>query len=267
MDIDLLVSDRDLNKIHRLLSQRGYEARHPELFTSGLHRRVFEKSKHHVPYALRKKSLHLEIHFRLFKNPHVLPNSALDAWASPQTVVYAGVPLYSLSLIDNMIFLFVHGSIHKWHLLKWLLDLARFCRTAEIDWEQLRERARALDLERPVLQGLLLLDHLLAIPLPAAFSGLPGEKSVMKMTQHALTVIYESRETSKYGFRFALRERFYLLKLKKGKRYKLRYLRDLFYLDSNRDVLRLPSFLFPLYLVLNPFLWFYKNYLRNKKKC
>ena len=267
MDLDLLVEDRDLKKIHQLLIRRGYESKHPELFSSTLHWQVFKKSKHHLPYVHRKKSVNLEIHFRLFKNLHVFPNRALNAWTCPQTVVYAGVPLNALSPIDNMIFLFVHGSIHKWHLLKWLTDTAQLSHSPAIDWEKLCARAAAVDLQRPVLQGLLLLDHLFAIPLPGIFSRFPVGKPVMKMIHHALRVIKESRETAKSGFRFALRERFYLLKLKQGTRYKLRYLRDLFYLDSHRNILRLPPYLFPLYLVLNPFLWFYKNYLGNKKKC
>jgi hypothetical protein len=267
MDIDLLVENRDLMKVHQLLIHRGYESQHPELFSSNLHWKVFKKSKHHLPYVHREKSVNLEIHFRLFKNLHVFPNRALNAWTCHQTVIYAGVPLNALSLIDNMIFLFAHGSIHKWHLLKWLTDMAQLCHSPAIDWEKLHERAAAVGLQRPVLQGLLLLNHLFAIPLPGIFSQFPAGKPVTKITHHALRVIKESRETAKYGFRFALRERFYLLKLKQGMRYKLRYLRDLFYLDSHRGILRLPPYLFPLYLVLNPFLWFYKNYLRNKKKC
>ena len=166
-----------------------------------------------------------------------------------------------------MLFLLVHGSIHKWHLLKWLTDVSQLCHSPAMDWEKLHERAAVLDLERPVLQGLLLLEQLFRIPVPGVFSRFPPEKPVTKITRRALEVIKESRETSKYGFFFAFRERFYLLKLKKKKRYKLRYLRDLFYLDSHRDILKLPSYLFPLYLVLNPFLWYYKNYLRNKKRC
>jgi hypothetical protein len=264
IDIDLLVKQGDIEKVHHLLVDSGYVAIHPELFSSTLHWRVFKKSKHHIPYHHKKKSIHLEIHFRLFKNFHVFPNRELNAWNNPQSFVYAGVKLNTLAAIDNILFLFVHASIHKWHLLKWLTDMARLCHSQPIDWEKLLRRAVEVGLERPVLQGMLLLNYLFAVPLPGIFSQFPVSKPVIKLTHHALMVIKESRESEKYGLFFAFRERFYLLKLKKGMKYKLRYLRDLFYLDSHRGLLRLPWFLFPLYLVLNPFLWFYKNYIKDK---
>jgi hypothetical protein len=264
MDIDLLVEDRDIKKIHQLLIRKGYETKHPELFSSALHWRVFKKSKHHVPYYHKKELFQLELHFRLFKNLHVFPNRELNARDNPQSLVYAGVKLNTLAAIDNILFLFVHGSIHKWHLLKWLTDMAQLGHSQSPDWEKLLARAVETGLERPVLQGMLLVKHLFAVPLPGIFSHAPVNKPVRKMLNHALMVINESRETGKYGFLFAFRERFYLLKLKKGMRYKLRYLRDVFYLDSHRSILRLPWFLFPLYFVLNPFLWFYKNYIKNK---
>jgi hypothetical protein len=264
IDIDLFVEYRDIKKIHQLLICSGYETGHPELFSSPLHWRVFKKSKHHVPYHHKEKILHLELHFRLFKNLHVFPNSRLDVRDDLQSVVYGGVQLDALSAIDNAIYLFVHGSIHKWHMVKWLTDIAQLVRCQSLDWERMFARSMEIGLQRPVLQGLLLLNHLFAIPLPGIFSQIPVSKPVRKLTHHALKVIDESRETSKYGFFFAFRERFYLLKLKRGVRYKLRYLRDLFYLDSHRKMVRLPGFLFPFYIVLNPFLWFYKNYIRHR---
>jgi hypothetical protein len=263
MDIDFLVDYRDLKKIHPLLLQAGCETGHPELFSSSLHWRAFTRSKHHIPYFNKKESFQLELHFRLFKNPHVLRNSTLNAWANRQTVVYAGTPLNTLDKIDNIIFLFVHGAIHQWCLLKWLVDLAQVSLDSTIAWEKVLARAREWDLERPVLQGLLLLNRLFALPLPPCFSQFPPGKPVIKMSRLALQVITNSQEKPK-GFLRAFRERLYLLKLKKNFRYKLRYLRDLFYLDSHRDILRLPGFLYPLYILLNPFLWFYKNYLKKK---
>ena len=264
IDLDLLVKHQDIEKVHHLLVRSGYAPVHPELFSSTLHWRVFKQSKHHILYHHQEKSIHLEIHFRLFKNFHVFPNPELKAWNNLESIVYAGVKLNTLAAIDNILFLFVHASIHKWHLLKWLTDLVQLCHSQPLDWEKLFERAGEVGLERPVLQGMLLLNHLFAVPLPGNFSQFPVSKPVIKLTHHALKVINESRETEKYGFFFAVRERLYLLKLKKGMKYKLRYLRDLFYLDSHRNLLRLPWFLFPIYIVLNPFLWFYKNYIKDK---
>ncbi len=264
IDIDLLVAGQDIQKIHALLIQEGYHTAHPEIFSSALHWQVFKNSKHHVPYHHYPKSIELELHFRLFKNAHVFPNHELNAWHRTQTLDYAGVTFNLLEPIDNVLFLLIHGAIHQWQYLKWLVDIAEWSGSPYCDWEKLYQRAQELGLERPVLQGMLLLNHLFQIPLPPFFATLHRGSTVSKLFSHALTVIKKSRAHVKGGFLFACRERIYLWKLKRGLRYKLRYVRDLFYLDSHRHILRLPAFLFPLYIILNPFLWFYKNYLMHR---
>jgi len=98
--------------------------------------------------------LKLELHFRLFKNPHVLSNQLLDAWSRRETLVFRGVELNTLASVDNMIFLCVHGSIHRWFLLKWLADVAHWCQTHPVDWEGLAARAAVMELDRPVVQSL-----------------------------------------------------------------------------------------------------------------
>lgn len=264
LDLDFLISEKDILQLHQILTQLGYETIHPELFNSSLHWNVFRKSKHHIPYIHKKELFPVEIHFRLFKNLHILPNSHLDIANRYKTDIFNQSHFYTLEEVDNLLFLFVHGSIHKWCLLKWLTDIA-YCSYSHFNaWEKLYTRAFQLRLERPVYQGLLLLRDLYGIPLPHPWDSIPVHSSIISMTNHALHVIKESRETTKRGFVFAFRERFYLMKLKSNFLYRLRYFRDLFYLDSNRNILRLPPVLFPLYFILNPFLWVYKNYFIKK---
>jgi len=208
--------------------------------------------------------LKLELHFRLFKNPHVLSNQLLDAWSRRETLVFRGVELNTLASVDNMIFLCVHGSIHRWFLLKWLADVAHWCQTHPVDWEGLAARAAVMELDRPVVQSLCLRRILFGAPMPDVFARPHPDPAVLEMTRQALQVIREAKVRGSRGLSGVFRERLYLLKLKRTWRYKLRYVRDLFYLDSHRNILRLPSLLFPLYVLLNPFLWFYKNYLRRQ---
>jgi len=264
MDIDFFIREGDIKKIHHLLIDSGYETQLPEIFSSNIHWKVFTKSKHHIPYIHLNTLFHLELHFRLFKNLHTWPNKILNAWDNPGKVSYAGAWLNTLQHIDNIIFLFVHGSIHRWYRIKWLADIAQLSLSWKVDWEKLRERSLEIELDRPVQQGLLLLEHIFGIPQPEAFSHVPISKGVFYMTELALNTTGESKESTRYGLRFALKNRFYLLRLKKDRRYRLRYLRDFFYLDSHRRILRLPGFLYPLYVLLNPFLWLYKNYIKGK---
>ena len=264
MDLDFLVRFQDVRKTHSILQQLGYEATNPEIFTSSIHWSVFTRSKHHVCFRRTGETLQLEVHFRLFKNPHVLSNQLLDAWSRSESLVFRGVELKTLASVDNMIFLCVHGSIHRWFLLKWLADVAHWCQACPADWESLAARATVLGLDRPVAQSLCLRRILFDAPVTDMFAPSHPDPAVLEMTRQALQVVRETRERGSHGLGDVFRERLYLLKLKRTWRYKLRYVRDLFYLDSHRNILRLPSLLFPLYLLLNPFLWFYKNYLRRQ---
>jgi hypothetical protein len=268
-DIDLLVDRQEIDRIHHLMSHTGYEIKQKEqkeIFSSPRCRKVFMKSFQHILYFHKKERLRIEFHYRLFKNPYFFPYNKEWLLRSLLPFNYGGTTLNVLPFLDNSLYLFAHGSSHKWFRLKWLSDIARLSCIETQDWGKLFSYAEELGLDRTVAQGLLLSNYLLNTPLPGNFHQLSfKEKIVSKITHKAVLEIMRTTKPNHQPWELPhLRRRPYLLMLKKNLRYKMFHLRIFFYIDVNRQVLKLPEVLFPLYYVLNPFLWFYRKFIIRK---
>lgn len=271
-DIDFLGRWEDIEKVHFLLLDQGYNLLSPsrqEIFSSPRAKKVFSKANVHVNYLHPEHKMRVEFHFRLFKNPYYFPYDAHDFFQRKRTVSYHRAAIDIPPLPDEDLYLFAHGANHQWFRLKWLLDIAMLCRDKETQWQPLLEKALQFGLERVVTQGLHLSRHLFASPVPAVWENPrfnpPG---LSPLVRGALAEVEQSRHEARGEKRSKL-PRFgrktYLTKLKKGLRYKLYHWRELVFLDANRSVLKLPAVLFPLYYILNPFLWFYRKFVMSPK--
>jgi hypothetical protein len=166
-------------------------------------------------------------------------------------------------------YLFAHGANHQWFRLKWLLDIAVLCRNSGTHWDGLIDKAVQLGLERTVAQGLALSQQLFASVLPPAWENIGVEKrclsrligGAMQEIDKSIAVAGEDKRSKLPHFA----RKSYLTILKKGFRYKLYHWRGLYYMEANRSVVKLPAVLFPLYYFLNPFLWFYRKFVKSRE--
>jgi hypothetical protein len=269
-DLDLLVKQQDIEKVHGLLLREGYELEnqeHKEIFSTPRHLAAFMKSVQHLDYIHRQKKIRIEFHYRLFKNPQLFPYNLEDIPDCCETIEYGGTTLNVLPEIDNWLYLFVHGANHCWFRLKWLMDIARLSLLPGIEWERLWEQACRKRVERTVIQGLHLSHRFFDTPLPGICSRVPpGKRWLNQLTRQAAAEINRSMKENSKNSRFpGLRQKPYQLRLRKGLIYKLAVFRAALYSDANRSVLRLPDRWFPLYYLLNPFLWFYRKFSRLKR--
>lgn len=266
-DIDLLGSPRDIKKVHSLLLEKGYQSNAPGqqgILTSGTFMKAFVCTHYHTNYKHRDKKIRLEFHFRLSYNPHFFPYCPKTIFDRRHTLACGGVDLASPPVLEENLYLFAHGANHMWFRLKWLMDIAKMLERVDVQWTKIYERAGELGLERTVAQGLHLSNMLFSSPLPAGLEKLAvPDRLSAKLIHSALREIAASIEnsaTKKKKFSH-LRRKPYLTKLKKGLRYKMYHWREIYYLDANRPVLKLPPALFPLYYILNPFLWLYRKFI------
>ncbi|MCP5050687.1 MAG: nucleotidyltransferase family protein [bacterium] len=267
-DIDLLGTPGDIGSVHTLMLEAGYENQSPEhgeAIDSPRHLAALMKSVQHINYIHPEKKVRLEFHYRLFKNPYLFPYDPKEALENARIIDYNGTALKMLDPVDDILYLFAHGSNHRWFRLKWLMDIGRWSLSPAPESQRLVRRCLELRLERIVAQGLLLSNQLLGTPLTEFFKQMPVKKRPMgKLIRYALNEINkpmnrESKTVKTKGFRI----KSYMMKLKKGFRYKMFHLIMLFYTDANRRILKLPAPLFPLYFILNPFLWFYRKFIRK----
>jgi hypothetical protein len=166
-DLDILVRPEDVARAKMLLVARGYH-RDPLLpdWQEPLHLRT-----HYVSTLVQNRNhIVVELHQRCRPRYFAFSLDTNGLWERLVSVNVAGRPVSSLSVEDTLLFLCAHGANHWWERLAWICDIAELMRSQpNIDWKEVRARARALGAERMVLLGLLLAHDLLGADMPDIF--------------------------------------------------------------------------------------------------
>jgi hypothetical protein len=133
-DLDLLVDPGDLPRAVRALEAIGlgwYGWRRPEdPDRPSLGPEAIERLTHHPllrDVALQRDGVRVEIHWRLFENPRLMPVNP-DWLRAPRRVDVQGTTVPTLPLDAHWQYALVHGSWHLWARMKWLADVAAFAR-------------------------------------------------------------------------------------------------------------------------------------------
>ncbi|MGE4221001.1 MAG: nucleotidyltransferase family protein [Alphaproteobacteria bacterium] len=144
-DIDLLVAAADFWAADGLLRKAGYEPVGPALSEA---RKI---AGQHVLRDLtyRRGNVIVELHQRLTTNPHALPTDFETLWADRRTVAVAGTAVATLPARFLPVYLCVHGALHCWQRLRWLLDLGLLLREPGAEARIVADAAE-LGLAKPV---------------------------------------------------------------------------------------------------------------------
>jgi hypothetical protein len=122
---------------------------------------------HHRGIHESRAPLRIELHWRLFLNPHAIAETSIMT-ASRVLPLARAAGLRTLGEEDLFAYLCMHGALHWWNRLKWLADVnALLASTPEDGLERLVHAAEARGAGRAAAQAMLLCRRLLGLPLPA----------------------------------------------------------------------------------------------------
>jgi hypothetical protein len=259
-DLDLLVDPASVWDADRILKDAGYARTDPEYPLSPGQAAAFMKIRKDFSYARHESTIGVELHWRLSQNAHLLAIGLEELWPGREFVPFGSDRVAAMSRQELLLYLCAHGAHTGWFRLKWLCDIAELIgRDSGIDMAQLFARAQDFGVDRVLAQGLLLAHRMLGSPLPAALSAETGRdravQSLVRLSMRALEQDERYWSTDNTPVSFMPAQARYRLKLRANLRYKWHnfYFHSL-WTDGCRRI-RLPQRLFPLYLVLAPFLW------------
>ena len=107
-----------------MIAKAGYRRVVPDAgFAPSLYE-AYRRRRCQFGYYLQTRDLFLELHWRLTSNPLLMPTDAATLWSRSEQVRVAGANLSTLPDEDLFLYLCVHGSVHMWFRLKWLVDIA-----------------------------------------------------------------------------------------------------------------------------------------------
>lgn len=143
-DLDILVSDPDVENASRALTRIGYRQVSPRIPMRAGAWRLYRKLYKHMQFRNDEGFL-IELHWRLANEPSL---AMVLTTARPAKVEFEGRRIRVLSIEENVLFLCIHGMQHRWERLIWLADVVALLRRGLVDEQRLLEVAREYQLEK-----------------------------------------------------------------------------------------------------------------------
>src|SRR5262245_34352051 len=160
-DIDLLVAYETLPAATTLILRAGYRRFDPPAEVSDAKLRLLMPLRKDLGFIHEATGLQIELHWRLFLNPHAMAETLITA-ASRIVPLSGAAGLRTLGEENLFAYLCMHGALHWWYRLKWLADVnALLASTPEDDIERFVQAAQVRGVGRAATQALLLCQKLL----------------------------------------------------------------------------------------------------------
>ncbi len=265
-DIDLLVPCETLEAATVLISGAGYRRCEPASDISDAQLQRVMPLRKDLGFVHQVTGLRVELHWRLFLNPHAMAETSIQA-SSRVVPLTRAAGLRTLGEDDLFAYLCMHGAMHWWNRLKWLADINALLATLpENSVERLIRAAEIRGTECAAAQAILLCRRLLRTPLSAALvATLSRSVTVRWLEATALSAMTAGQgERDPHDMPFGTtRGSLSTFLLRPSWRYRLTELN--IHLTNQTDVLTLPlperlRFLYP---VLRLPLWAWRHTVRR----
>ncbi|HEX4581848.1 MAG TPA: lasso peptide biosynthesis B2 protein [Acidobacteriaceae bacterium] len=259
-DIDLLIAPGMEETADCVLLADGFRRNDPEARLTPRRRRSWRKHGKDYTYRSDRDDFEIDLHWRLFRNPHMSGNALADTDAN-ELVRFGQTELAVLPLDRSFLYLCVHGALDGWFRFKSLADVAALWRgfsaeqrsaLADQAYESgiLPEMAAALKLA----QELQLVD---ADALSAPMQLQTGSREARWILDYAWSQHGTQRfEPTQDGAGSWPLKR-YELGLRHGFAYRMEIVRRVLLRPRVWQRFDLPDALFPLYTLLSPMEWIF----------
>jgi hypothetical protein len=249
-DLDLLVRESEARRAMELLLSEGYALRAGyELADLG------RPGACEIALARPGALTEIDLHWRLIPPYFPLALDGEDLWRRAVRVEIEGTAVRRLAPADHLLYLCAHGAKHGWQALGGICDLAELIRASSrassIDWDELVARAERAGARRALGLGMLLAHELLDAAAPADV--LEAARREPAVVRAARTFVGYARDPGDAGPGFYQRWSVPLRVIAKPAA-RLRYAaaRTLLPSAADREFVRVPLALYPLYYLLRP---------------
>jgi len=260
-DMDILVDPTQLDEAVATLQVKGWVLEQPEIIFPA-NKKILHHN-HHDCHLHRERTPHMELHWRLTRNPFEFP---IEDWRNLSVSKKSNLGIPGLNNEDLLIYLCLHGAKHGWGCLKWLFDLPNVLDTHELDWTALWHRAGQLGCGSTIQQGLLLAHKYCGIDLSLEIKS--GFKFNISPSQwQVISTLQQGSAQSMAHLPIRLKLQLWINGILAVRKADVRwwYCAVIFYpsIDDYMQI-KLPPWLHLLYFPLRPVLWGVRQ-IRNKQ--
>ncbi len=253
-DLDLLVRKSAVPRAVELLHNEGYALREGFGLADLGRRDTYE-----IALTRADRLTEIDLHWRLILPYFPFSLDSEDLWRRAVRVEIEGGAVRTLAPADHLLYLCVHGAKHGWQTLGGICDLAGLIRASSqassqafsIDWDELSARAERASAPRALWLGTLLAHELLDAAVPAGvLAAARREPAVIRAARCFVGYVSDPGDDGP-GFyqRWSVPLR---VIAEPGARLHYLAARALLPSADDREFLRLPPVLHPLYYLLRP---------------
>ena len=265
-DIDLLIAPGMEETADRALLADGFRRNDPAAPLTPRRRRSWSRHGKDYTYRSDRDDFEIDLHWRLFRNPHMPGNGLADPLGNPgaastEQVHLGEASLAVLPLDRSFLYLCVHGALDGWFRFKSLVDIAVLWRGFPAEQRSaLADQAQEFGILPEMAAALKLAQQLELV-----------EPDALTAPMQLQTASREARWILDYARTQHLAQRFqptqdgagswpmkrYELGLRRGLAYRTEIVRRVLLRPRVWERFDLPDALFPLYTLLSPFEWFF----------
>ena len=185
-DLDILVSENDLESACRILESLGYTEEITVRNKTPLRRKKLEKNGEEMHRVYTKNDICIELHWRLSFR---IDESFDKLWKNSRATVLLGQEVHYLGERDNISYLICHAAGHGYHRLRWLLDIYELEKNADVFFAEVYQYMNGQNAGALILETVLVLYLMPNFPMPKCRNNFYG----IQRENNAVTVTYEDR--------------------------------------------------------------------------
>ena len=164
-DIDLLIHEKDLLTAHSSLLKAGFDLKFELLPEQLINTTYLMQTIKDLTYTHPSWNFRIELHWQTSD----MSTLCMQPLLHNHIVSHALSAEKSVHILDNennFLYLCIHGAVHNWQRLPWVIDIAIFSQRIPLDWTRLMLLAQQYNAVRPLLEATMLLQHEFNILLP-----------------------------------------------------------------------------------------------------
>jgi len=135
-DLDILTEPAAVRRAGDIFEEEGYTPYGRSWPGEIKEQQRLQKYSHHISYVKNEKHITIELHWRLMNNQCLnLRESEEIISQNLSALNFAGRSFAVLNNEMELLYLVIHGGLHKWGRLKWLADINEYLKSQPINWE------------------------------------------------------------------------------------------------------------------------------------
>ena len=247
-DLDFVVQQKNVPDVVAVLKAAGYR---PQFDLREAHAGQGGSAPGQYSFLSHPQKILVEFHTE--RTLRYFPTSIdlQDLLSRLMLVEIGGQRLHTFSIEDTLVMLCVHGAKHFWERLGWVLDIAKLAAVQGVDWALVTRVAAKMESTRVLQLGLFLAHDLFDAPLPQY---LVDEICRDRAVQELAEKVYEQYAGISDPGAGVLPRAVFRIRLRDGIGQGLRHTLRLAMspTESDRETVRLPRWLTPLYVLVRP---------------